>query len=371
MFFKIEPSVDLKICVIIPVKDEGESILHSLDALRLQKHSDGTPFITSDYEVLILANNCRDNSYSIIKEYQDNYPEFSLQVEEILFSEDRANVGTARRFLMDMAYNRFAYLKRPQGIIASTDGDTQVDSCWLSEIMKEVERGSDVVGGEIITEIKGCPSRNYHLLDIRYHNLIARLEHLIDPLPYNPWPSHFQCFGASLAITCELYEKAGRLPPIPYLEDVAFYKALELKDAKIRKSPYVKVHTSSRTSGRVEKGLSQQLAWFESLSNDQQELRVECSSSIISRIKMKKYLRTWWEGHTVNSSEYPFNERDVQQWISEANFFGEVWAKAEDFLQHEQWFKQWQDQYIGEVIQDLVNYELEIQNHQHFYLRPN
>jgi len=370
MFFKLKPDLDLKICVVLPVKDEGETILHCLDALRVQKHSDGTPFKTSQYEVLVLANNCRDNTYSIIKQYQNDYPDFSLQVEKIMFSQVRANIGTARRLLMDIAYNRFATLGRFKGIIASTDGDTQVDTFWLREIIKEIESGCDVVGGEIITELTSCYSRNYHLLDIRYHNFIARLEHLIDPLPYNPWPSHFQCFGASLAITCEAYEKAGRLPRIPFLEDVAFCKALELKDARIRRSPYVKVYTSSRTTGRVEKGLSQQLAWFETLSNEQKELNVECASSVISRIKMKKYLRTCWEGHAINSFQYPFNKGDVQKWISGANYFGEVWAQAEAFLQKEQWFNQWEDEYIEKVIQDLNNYEFEIEQYQDFSSEP-
>src|SRR5690606_31414922 len=131
--------------------------------------------------ILILTNNCNDDSYSVIKEYQTKYPALKLQMEDIVFSTERANIGTARRFLMDMALNRFASIGNTRGIIASTDGDTRVDEFWLSETLREIRLGCDVVGGQIITEIGDSPFLKYHLLDIRYHNLIAQMEHLIDP----------------------------------------------------------------------------------------------------------------------------------------------------------------------------------------------
>ncbi len=353
MFFNVKPNPNLKVSVIIPVKDEAESICYCLDALRKQRQEDGTPFPTEYYEILVLTNNCQDNSYLAIKNYQDRYPKLPLLVEDIVFAEERANIGTARRFLMDKAFDRFTFLKKPQGIIASTDGDTKVDKFWIYEIVKEMEKGCDVVGGEIITEIANGSLQHYHLQDIRYHNLIARLEDLIDPLPYNPWPSHFQCFGASLAVTCDMYEKAGRIPSIPFLEDVAFYKALELKDAKIRKSRAVKVYTSSRTLGRVERGLSQQLAWFESLNNEHRVQEVECAAAVISKLKIRRNIRACWHNRQVCSLPSPFLKQDLQQWLNESKYFGELWAKAEGYLQNAQWFGQWNDEPVEKVIYDL------------------
>src|SRR5690606_3093935 len=109
MFFTSAPSPDLKVCVIIPVKDEEETIIDCLEALRIQK-DESDSIDQEEYEVLILANNCRDNTYMWIKEYQSLYPEFPLFVEEIEFTKERANIGTARRFLMDIAYNRFTLI---------------------------------------------------------------------------------------------------------------------------------------------------------------------------------------------------------------------------------------------------------------------
>ncbi len=362
MFFNRKPNPYLKISVVIPVKDEAESIGDCLDALRTQRHKNGIPFFTESYEILVLTNNCQDDSYDVVKEYQARYPALPLQVENIYFSTDRANIGTARRFLMDMAFDRFSSLEKSRGIIASTDGDTRVDQCWLSEIVNEIEAGCDVVGGEIITEIVESSLKRYHLQDIRYHNLIAQLEDSIDPQPHNPWPSHFQCFGASLAVTCDLYEKAGRLPSMPFLEDVAFYKALESKDAKIRKSCSVKVYTSSRTTGRVERGLSQQLAWFESLSNEHQELKVECATSVIYRIRIKKYLRDCWKRNQIYDVPQPFVQSDLEHWLNEAEYFGHLWSKAEEYLQNKGWYEQWSEECIEQVICDLDRYTLENHN---------
>src|SRR5690554_3669597 len=149
MPFITNPSNNLNICVTIPVKDEEDTIIQCLDALRLQKNRDNIPLNPSLFEVLVLANNCRDHTYLLTKEYQNAYPEFPLLVEEVTFTEEAANIGTARRFLMDIAYARFTLLNK-NGIIASTDGDTQVDEYWISEIEKEMKKDCDVIGGEII-----------------------------------------------------------------------------------------------------------------------------------------------------------------------------------------------------------------------------
>jgi len=364
--FKTNPSLNLNICIIIPVKDEEETIIQSLDALRFQKGRDNILINSDIYEVLVLANNCQDHTYSLIKEYQRIYPEFPLLVEEIAFVEKEANIGTARRFLMDAAYERFTLLNK-NGIIASTDGDTQVDEYWIYEIEKEIKKGCDVVGGEIITNLEDSPTKQYHLHDIKYQNLIARLESLIDPKLWNPWPSHFQCFGASFAIKANMYEKAGRLPQVPCLEDVAFLKALELKDAKIRRSPNVRVTTSARKIGRVEKGLSQQLAWFESLGNNKQKQLVECAESIISRLEIKKSLFDFWSERKSNYSQnsnhlqYHFEESTIKKWLDESEYFGELWNKAQEELERKKWFQQWESVDIEKALEDMESYIDEIE----------
>jgi hypothetical protein len=103
----------------------------------------------------------------------------------------------------------------------------------------------------------------------------------------------------------------------------------------------------------VEKGLSQQLAWFELLSNEHQELEVECSASVISRLELKKYLRDYWKGKRIDVVPQPFEKQDLHQWLEESNYFGELWEKAEEHLQDKKWFEQWSEEQIEKVIRDL------------------
>jgi len=364
MFFKEKPSPQLRVSVIVPVKNEAETISICLDALRVQKSGDQLLLSPHLYEVLLLANNCDDDTYRIILEYKEKFPEFNLQVEELFLNEEIAYIGTARRFLMDAAYNRFLFLGKMDGIISSTDGDSCVDELWIWQIMQEMAKGCDVVGGLILTEIEECAAKKYHLLDLRYQNLIAKREDMVDPQPHNPWPSHFQCFGANFSITCKMYAQAGRLPEVSCLEDVAFYKILEMHDAKIRKSPYVKVLTSTRKNGRVEKGLSQQLAYFEEIGCQKEDLKVECAQAIISRLKIKKSLRELWKHFHSNRHTQdpqfvakPLNEVQIMYWLSKYETFGAVWEEAQEYLNEIEWFNQWELVDINIAIHDLESAE--------------
>ena len=65
------------------------------------------------------------------------------------------------------------------------------------------------------------------MLDVGYRLLRSQLESLLDPDPADPWPRHYQMFGASLALTAEIYERVGGLPVLPSLEDVALYRTLK------------------------------------------------------------------------------------------------------------------------------------------------
>ena len=38
---------------------------------------------------------------------------------------------------------------------------------------------------------------------------------LLDSVFHDPWPRHYQHFGASLAVTADAYRRAGGLPPVP------------------------------------------------------------------------------------------------------------------------------------------------------------
>ncbi|MBL4678155.1 MAG: glycosyltransferase [Mucilaginibacter sp.] len=254
--FSSAPGKELQITVILPVKNEEEGLIRTLEALRLQLDNFNQPLNLDVYEILLLANNCTDESALLARTYQSAFPEFRLHVVEIQLERKEAHIGTVRRILMDEAFDRLNSVGRPRGIIVPTDGDSEVDPHWLHYIMEEMNKGNDVVGGRILPRETPALSKIHHLRDVSYRFHLSRLESMLDPCGSDPWPRHFQCYGPSLAVTCEIYEKAGRIPAIPYLEDEEFRKALYRIDAKVRKSPKVKVYTSSRLVGKVEFGFS-------------------------------------------------------------------------------------------------------------------
>lgn len=346
--FKLLPVRTTKAIIIVPVKNEAANLYDMLDALRMQVDTRGNRINSNAYEVLLLVNNCTDNSYALAYTYQLRHPEFNLHIAEIVLEKERAHIGTVRRLLMDEAYHRFQLLGNPDGIIISTDGDSRVDSCWLHYIFAEFDSGCDVVGGRIISDISKSPSRKYHLKDVGYRYLVSHLESYIDPCSFDPWPRHFQCFGPSTAVKCSIYEKAGRLPVLPFLEDENFRKALVRIDARIRRSPNVKVYTSSRETGQVDFGFSIQLNEWTKMNLEGKKMFVESANSLIIKFNAKKALRELFSNYLVNKHLNKTQLKLVagslfleEEWlalkITSATYFGALWEETELALSVQKW----------------------------------
>ena len=307
----------------------------------------------------MLANNCTDQSVSIARNYQIRFPDFNLHIENIILPAATAHIGTVRRMLMDAAYDRFSMINRPDGVIASTDSDSQVHASWLYQTLSEIEKGNDVVGGRILTKPEKTISRLYYLRDITYKHLVSRLEDLIDPQSNDRWPRHFQCFGASFAVTCRIYDLSGRLPVVPFLEDMAFHKSLTMVDAKIRLSPLVRVNTSSRIQGRVDFGLSIQLKQWGEMNLANHAIMVEPAGSVIARFTAKKLLRRIWaqaeSEHSLATvvDLLHLSEDWLQSQIGEHVYFGTFWDVVENQLQMQGWLQIWPKQDICSVIPAL------------------
>ncbi|MCX2574142.1 glycosyltransferase [Pedobacter sandarakinus] len=332
----------LKLSVIVPAKDESAFITETLDALRMQLDDLGLPVNPHEYEVLVLANNCSDNTYSICSEYQKKHQAFNLHVADIKLPQDAAHIGTVRRLLMDAAYHRLTQVVGARGIIVSTDADSQVAPDWIYHILKEISNGADVVGGRILPRDTPSISKRHHLRDVTYRFLKSRLESAIDPSIANPWPRHFQCYGPSLAVTCEMYEKAGRLPVIPFLEDEEFRKALNRVDAKIRHSPHVRIYTSARMDGRVKFGFSVQLKNWSEMSLRCEEEQVESIDTLLFKFELKNRLRQIWNaGLALSPAQSSFSE--LAKWAKlnhlslmdiaySSVYFETIWENVEELL---------------------------------------
>lgn len=362
LFFNTPPSCLLKISVIVPVRNEAHHLVDTLEALRNQQDDAGNPVNPASYEVLLLVNNCTDRSYDVATHYQQRYPAFSLQIEQIVLPPAQANIGTVRRLLMDAAYRRLTSVGNPNGIIASTDGDTVVDSQWLYHTIREIENGSDAVGGRILTRPDGSNVRLFHLRDVMYRTLIAKAEARLDPRPHDPWPRHFQHFGASIAVTCAMYRKAGGLPEKPFLEDEAFYRALLRLDANVRQSPHVRVFTSTRTQGRVAIGFSEQLRCWSGMNHAGQCQVAEPAEAVIRWLRNRHRLRQCWQtrGQATRSACLLAVAHGLQidpDWLSHevarSRYFGELWEKVEEKMATGRWVTLYKPVPITDAIQEL------------------
>jgi hypothetical protein len=279
------PRSACRVSVVIPVRDEESSLPTTLAALAQQIDGDGSPLDQDHYEVILLVNNSVDGSARVAREFARQNPALVLHVIELDLPDEDAHVGRARRMLMDAVAERLP----ASGVIATTDADTVVAPDWLAMTLAEVACGADAVAGRILVDPAGFAehgryARMYHLRDVTYRYLVAELEARLAPDPFDPWPRHFQHFGPSLAVTVAAYRRAGGIPPLPSLEDVALYDALRRVGARIRHSPKVRVVTSARSEGRTGFGFAVQLRQWAEMGERGEPVLVESLESILARM---------------------------------------------------------------------------------------
>ena len=330
--------------MVVPVRDEGRALPRTLRHLARQVDLIGRPLTHKRYEIILLANNCADDSAAVAREFACEHPTLRLHVVERELSAGAAHIGTARRLLMDEARRRLSLCGRTRGVIASTDGDTSVAPTWIAATLAEIESGADAVSGRILLDEEeartlGAGALRLHHLDETYRLLTATLDAAIDPLAHDPAPHH-QHFGASFAVTAEAYRRVGGLPPVPFLEDAALYERLRRADARFRHSSRVRVTTSARTRGRVAVGLSHQLGVWSRLGEEGGLLCVESARVIARRATARRELRALWQDARVSSliadgelRHFAYAKGVDPEWLRRSLHapltFGALWARCE------------------------------------------
>ena len=341
-FCELPPvSAQLRAGVIVPARDEAAHITGALDALAAQRDLNGEPLDPETFEILLLANNCRDNTADLARRWGRAHRHICLHVVETRYLGARACIGYARRMAMNAACFRLLQ-NAPQTevsgahaprAICSTDADTRVSVFWVAHILEEMRLGADAVGGRVLLahEKEEFATRKTYLLDTAYRLLGARVEAKIDPQSADPWPRHFQFFGASLAIAPQTYAHIGGLPRARCLEDVALETELLRRDLSVRHSPNVLALTSARRSGRVQTGLSTQLDEWAQL--DELWL-VPSGHEIAWRARLKRQLRAHFyarpqpcEGLGEVARELLLPPALIRERLGAAEFFGELWQE--------------------------------------------
>lgn len=369
----IPPLPQCEVCVIVPVRNEAQTLEATLSALTYQIDLEGNQLDWRRYEVILLANNCSDNSPQIARTYARRHPELVLHVVDVTLPPAEAYIGKVRQILMDEAYRRLVYIGRKRGIIASTDGDSQVTPTWIAANIAEIAAGADAVGGRIYTTKRSRATLNdyakaCYLREVGYRFLVAQLEDYIDPDPYDRFPRHYQHYGASLAVTAQMYKQAGGMPAVRTPEDVAFYQALLRVNARFRHSPLVKVVTSARQTGRAALGLANQLQQWTVMGIDKQPFLVESVNAIALRLQVRHQLRLLWSGILDGYQPDPIDIASIAadlgitaQWLAkeltQLCTFGLLFERIEQRQEQEGvWAQRWQKVEISQAIAELRLY---------------
>jgi hypothetical protein len=249
--------------VAIPAKDEEERLPACLRALAHQLDRSGQPIPPTRVRVVLFANNCTDQSASLGRSLGELWS-LDIRVVEASLPPEAAHAGAARRAAMDLAETWLEEGGEKDGVILTTDADSQVAPSWIAENLAAFEAGAEAVLGRIDLDGEGkfLPEALHRrgALEDRYERMLTEVFWLLDPLEHNPWPHHATISGASLGVSRTAYCRVGRLPRIALGEDKALITLLSRQDARIRYSPTVRAITSGRTNGRAPGGVADTLA---------------------------------------------------------------------------------------------------------------
>jgi hypothetical protein len=249
--------------VAIPVRDEEQRLPACLRALAQQRDQLGQPIPPALVRVAVFANNCTDRSASLARNLGASW-RLDIRVVEASLPPSAAHAGNARRGAMDIAEAWLVEGGEKDGVILTTDADSQVAPNWIAQNLAAFEAGAEAVLGRIDLDEEGAflPEALHRRggLEDTYERLLTELSWLLDPLEHNPWPHHATISGASLGVTRAAYCRVGRLPRVPLGEDKALIGLLSRQDARIRYCSTAHVITSGRIHGRAPGGVADTLA---------------------------------------------------------------------------------------------------------------
>jgi GT2 family glycosyltransferase len=284
--------------VAIPAHNEACYIADCLAALALQRDEFGAPIEQGSLEILVFANNCTDETATVVRQAATSSPHLISVIEEDMPPSQR-NAGWARKRAMDLAANRLAELAPIHGLILTTDADSRVSPTWLAAIFREFKKDVDCVAGYI----DAIPTEYVALggqflargrLEDSYLRYLAEINARCDPLPHDPWPNHRVSSGASLAITLPAYSAIGGLPPRAVGEDAALTETLARAGFKVRHSMDVSVSTSCRFEGRAAGGAADTMRHRHAVPNAACDEELESALQATRRALYRGILRKRW-----------------------------------------------------------------------------
>ena len=287
-----------RLTVAIPAKNEAGAIERALEAFAAQRDLDGLVLDPLLFEIIVFANDCSDDTAAVVRNFAARNPGYAVHVFERALPRGAAHVGTARRIVLDAAYDRQVQANGTTGIIASTDADSAVGPFWVARTFEEMRRVDAVAGFVEISaserDAMEAPLRVLYDRELAYRRALGEVEASFDPREFDPPHRHASFVGASFAVRGAAYEAAGRLPALARLEDVAFSLALRRIDARVCHPYDVHVETSGRVVARVPGGFGAFIEELRERGARRETFLVENGRRMVLRARARGALRAYW-----------------------------------------------------------------------------
>jgi hypothetical protein len=217
------------------------------------------------------------------------------------FPMQHANAGDARRRALTLAER----LVRPDGILMTTDADAVAAPDWIDRNSKAIAAGADLVCGRTVLSPSEASLIPDHLhaddaLERGLLELLDRIADRLDPNPADPLPRHSEAAGASLAVTCAAFRRAGGIPAVSSGEDRAFVRALARLDARIRHDASVVVSVSGRTIGRATGGMADTIRRRMQQQDEFTDEQIEPAVDAYRRYDFRRRVRQAWQTQSLS-----------------------------------------------------------------------
>ena len=284
----IRPGSGRHVAIAVPARAEAATIESCLGAIDVAAARSGALSIV----VVVLVNNSDDATAMLARRFVARH--CAVIVEDITLSP--AHAGSARAAALDRA----ACELPPDGILMTSDADSEVAPDWIAANLAEFDAGVDAIAGVVAFNAAAWaqlpPIRAERGLEWRLADLHARLGTLLDPVSHDPWPNHIWAWGASLAVTVAAYHAVDGMPVVPLAEDRAFASRIQAHDLRLRHSHAPVVYTSARQCGRAPGGFADLIRAYSTGRDDPCDAALEPTRLLVRRLQRRALCRA--EGAT-------------------------------------------------------------------------
>lgn len=324
------------ICVAIPVCDEIERVGRCVEALSEQRDSSGLLIGRGQVRVVLMANGCTDGTYEFVLRNLESF-RIAVTAYHARLPETRRNAGFARRMANHAAIE---ILHEKSGLLFMTDADSVAPPQWIANYCQMLRGGYDAVAGQVDLNpddsddiIPLLDSRG--TLENQYTSLLDQLDSIVDPIPHDPWPRHYNASGANIAVRVDALRGICDFPVVPCGEDRLLIGMMEAQGRRVRHDCATRVLTSGRLFGRAPGGMADTLRRRLKAPLTPCDPRLETAQAAYQRASLRKRLREAW----INRERWPSAAGEWVRYLKIADqlaiqagackHFDDIWQKLE------------------------------------------